>query len=159
MRVENLMTRPVFVCGPNDFLSAAARLMWDHNVGSVVVQDGDRIVGMLTDRDVCMGAYTTGMPLWAIRVRNSMTPDPVTLREDASIAIAERVMREFGVRRLPIVDKAGRLVGLLSVDDLAREAKREWGHEEIAVTGDEVAETIASVTEAHRADRLLVQKH
>lgn len=156
MYVENLMTRPVFTCSPEDMLNVPAQLMWDHNVGSVVVVEGGRIVGMITDRDVCMGAYTTGMPLWGIRVRHSMTKDPVILREDASVGIAERVMREFGVRRLPIVNRANALVGLLSIDDIAREARREWGRERAEVPADDVAETIASVVETRRTDTLTV---
>lgn len=154
MKVENLMTRPVLTCSPEDMLQVPAKLMWDHNVGSVVVLEGGKIVGMITDRDVCMGAYTTGMPLWGIRVRHSMTKDPVTLREDASIGIAERVMREFGVRRLPIVNRQNELVGLLSIDDLAREAKREWAKERAEVPAGDVAETIASVVETRRVDAL-----
>lgn len=159
MNAESVMTRPVFTCSPHDMLNVPAQLMWDHNVGCVVVLEQGRIVGLITDRDVCMGAYTTGMPLWGIRVGHSMTRDPVTLREDASIGIAERVMREFGVRRLPIINRAGALVGLLSIDDIAREARRQWGRERAEVAADEVAETLAQVVETRRTDTLVAPKH
>src|SRR5690606_28351921 len=68
MQVRELMTRDVQVCGPRDDLNRAAQIMWDHDCGVVPVVDSERRpIGMVTDRDVCMAAYTQGKPLSAIR--------------------------------------------------------------------------------------------
>ena len=105
MNVEEVMSRPVRTCGPNDTLQTAAQLMWDHEVGSVVVLLEGTIVGMLTDRDVCMGAYTSGQALWEVPVQRAMTPAPVTIRENATVAAASAGRRP---NRTPAASTADR---------------------------------------------------
>jgi len=74
MNVRTLMSRHVQSCSPHDSLETAARLMWEHDIGSVVVVDGhERPVGMITDRDVCMAAYTQGLPLREMLVEKVMS--------------------------------------------------------------------------------------
>lgn len=156
MKVEQLMTRPVWTCEPGDSLQQAARLMWDHDVGCVVVRQGSHIVGVITDRDVCMGGYTTGVSFHAISVRQSMTPDPFVIHSRASVDAAEGLMRRKGIRRLPVVDESGALVGLLSLNDVAREAARQLGRRDLDVSCEGVAATLAALCAPHQPTSIML---
>jgi CBS domain-containing protein len=125
MKVANLMSRPVETCRPEDSLNTAAQRMWDHNCGSVPVVDGEgRPAGMITDRDICMAAYTQGKPLAAIAVSTAMARPAHTCALTDSVGSAEKLMAAKQVRRLPVVDKDGRLIGLLSLHDIATRGSR-----------------------------------
>ncbi len=143
MKVEQLMTRPVWTCEPGASLQVAAGLMWEHDVGCVVVQAGGRIVGVITDRDICMGGYTTGLAFNEVLVSRSMAIEPSVIDARATVDAAERLMRSKGIRRLPVVDDAGHLVGLLSLNDIAREAARQMGKPSLDVSSEGVAATLA----------------
>lgn len=122
MLVGHLMTRDPKTCAPDDSLDVAARLLWDHDVGVVpVVLDG-RTVGVITDRDVCMAAYTQGRTLRELPVYLAMSKDVHVVRPDDDVVDALRLMRERQVRRLPVVDERGALRGILSATDLLLEA-------------------------------------
>jgi CBS domain-containing protein len=97
--------------------------MWEHDVGAVVVVNAEgKPRHVVTDRDVCMGAYTRGVPLWASDV-SSVEPAPVvSCSRDAGVVEARRLMQEHGVRRIPVVDDAGAVVGMIGLGDLVREA-------------------------------------
>jgi CBS domain-containing protein len=125
MKVEQIMNRAVKSCRPLDSLSAAAQIMWDEPCGAVpVVDDQGKPVGFLTDRDVCMAAYTQGKPLEQLRVESAMARKVVSCAAEDDLSAAAGLMRQNGTRRLPVIDKNGALVGLLSLDDLACEAAR-----------------------------------
>lgn len=144
--IERIMSRPVFACGPDDTLNAAARLMWDHDCGVVVVvDDGGRLVGMLTDRDICMAAYTRGQPLSEIAVRLAMSTEVEACQTTDSIASVEQKMANRQVRRIPVVDGSGQPIGVVSLNDLALAAARE-GPSRAADLGG-VAKTLAAVCE------------
>lgn len=146
--VRELMTRDVQTCGPDDMLDVPARMMWDHDCGCIpVVDEGGRVVGMITDRDICMATYIKGMALWALRVSNAMSAVVHACRPEDTIAAAERIMREHQVRRLPVIATDGRLVGILSLNDLAREAMREHAPATRAVSPESITETLAAVSE------------
>jgi CBS-domain-containing membrane protein len=126
LRVQQLMTQNVQSCRPWDCLDEAARKMWNHDIGVLVVVDADdRVIGMLTDRDVCMAALMTGGALCAIRASEAMSKGVFSVRPEEPIDDAEEVMREHQVRRVPVVDAVGHLVGILSQNDLVREAARQ----------------------------------
>ncbi|MGF1511169.1 MAG: CBS domain-containing protein [Myxococcota bacterium] len=131
MKVREIMSEPVLTCRSTDSLAQAAQLMWEHDCGAVPVLDGDdRLVGMITDRDICMACYTQGKPLWEMLVVLAMAKKVVSCRADDGIGVVEQLMREHQIRRLPVVDEDGELVGLLSLSDLARSAGttgREYG--------------------------------
>ena len=113
-----------------------------------VVDEQFKPVGFLTDRDICMAAYTQGGPLHALRVQTAMARRIVSCSPEDDITDAARVMRENGVRRLPVVDTAGELVGLLSLDDIASESRhtlRGGVNRELASL---VAETYGSICHA-----------
>lgn len=125
MPVRDLMMQPVTTCHVDDLLSTPAQLMWDRDVGAVPVVDADgRLVGMITDRDICMAALMQGRPPDDIPVRTAMAKQVFACSPDAPIAEAEAIMRDKQVRRVPVIDADGRLVGMLSLNDLAREAVR-----------------------------------
>lgn len=123
MKVQDFMTHGVRTVRPDDTLDTAARTMWEADCGAVPVLDqGSRVVGVLTDRDICMAAYTQGRPLQSIRVQSAMSKELVCCKSSDSLEQAEELMRRQKVRRLPVVDAQKRLIGLLSLHDVARAA-------------------------------------
>ncbi len=153
MKVREIMTPEVKVCSESDSLNRAAQLMWDNDCGCipVVATDGaGLLVGMLTDRDICMAAYTQGKPLLAIPVASVMSRAIITCGPEDDVRRAEELMRQNRIRRLPIVDATGALKGILSINDIAREAERERqaARRSRQITGDELAETLAAVCES-----------
>jgi CBS domain-containing protein len=148
MKIEELMIRDVKSCGPGDSLGRAAQIMWEHDCGALPVVEGGKLVGMLTDRDVCMGARSLGLTLGELSVADSMTRRVWTCWPEDTLDAAVSLMRNHKVRRLPVVDRRGRLVGILSLDDLAREVARERKLlRSPQITAHEVAETLAAICE------------
>lgn len=150
MRVEQLMTKQVRSCGPDDTLRHAAQLMWDNDCGCLPVCTDDgasRVVGIITDRDVCMSALFQGKPLDELRVSSAMAGQVQVCHSSDNLVDAERLMREARIRRLPVVDEQGTLIGMLSLADLACEAARERITPRQEVTGNEVSATLASICE------------
>ena len=149
MRVEQLMARPVQCCRSEDTLARAAQLMWDHDCGCLPVCGGDsvaRVVGVITDRDICMCALFQNKPLQELRVSEAMAKQVQACRPSDSLADAEKMMREARIRRLPVVDKDA-LVGMISLADLAQEAVRERAATSQEITETEVGDTLAAICE------------
>lgn len=125
MEVRRMMVHDVKTCRAHDSLNVAAQIMWECACGCVpVVDEQRRPVGFLTDRDICMAAYTQGVPLQALRVESAMARNIISCCPNDEIADAASIMRKTGVSRLPVVDKDGSLIGLLSLDDLGCESQR-----------------------------------
>ena len=124
MNVEEIMTSDVVACGPTDSLRRAARIMWEADVSCtpVVERGGRRLVGMLTDRDICTEAVARWRSIDEVEVEAIMRRKVRWCWPDDSIESAEAIMRAYGVRRLAVVDPAGALVGLVSLSDIARHA-------------------------------------
>jgi CBS domain-containing protein len=123
MKVERVMKHDVKACRPLDSLNEAAQLMWENACGCVpVVDDRGEPVGFLTDRDICMAAYTQGRPLDSILVDGSMARKVISCHTEDDVTVAVNLMRENGVRWLPVVGPDGRLRGIISLDDLACES-------------------------------------
>lgn len=119
MNVVDRMTHVVFTCRRDDTLEHAARLLWDHDCGCLpVVGEHGHLHGMITDRDICMAAYTSGRPLADLLVLESMAIDPASVRPEDSLADAELAMRHHAVHRLPVLDEQGRVIGILTSNDL-----------------------------------------
>ncbi len=123
MRIDKLMTRSVALCRPNDTLDTAVKLMLEKNCGvlPVIGRDG-HLAGIVTDRDICVAAHNEGLPLRGIHVDQAMTTKVVAARPQDSIESVERLMAVKRIRRLPVVDNDGHVVGMVSLDDIARDA-------------------------------------
>jgi len=145
MKTEELMTRNVAACRPDDSLEQAARLMWDRDVGCVVVTDGHhKPIGMITDRDLAMAAYTQGALLRDIRVETVMARKLWACSVNSSLKEIEDKMRTAQVRRLPVVGFDGELVGIVALGDIARSAQSS----PLRLTElPGLASTLASITE------------
>ena len=126
MLTRHIMSQPVAVCQLSDSLDQAARLMWEDDCGAVpVVDSAGRAVAMLTDRDICMAAYTQGKPLGQISVSSAMSKDLRACLPDDTLEQAEQLMMEYQLRRIPVLDDDGHPVGILSLNDLARAANHQ----------------------------------
>jgi CBS domain-containing protein len=119
-QLRDIMTEDVLTVAPEDTLGEVAAKMVERNVGSVVVFDFGRLIGVLTERDI-MRAVAARTHSSDARVREWMTADPITATADTSIEDAAKTMSEHGFRHLPIVE-GDRAVGIVSIRDVA-----EWG--------------------------------
>jgi len=148
MLVEQLMTRPVQSCSADDTLARAAQLMWDNDCGCLPVigaNGSTNVIGVITDRDICMCGLFEGRPLGELTVVKAMSRGVVLCRAGDGVENAERIMREARVRRLPAIDDSGMLVGMITLADLAREAARERVSAARAVTDAEIEDTLAAI--------------
>lgn len=153
MLVEEIMSRPAVTCAATDSLGRAAQLLWDHDFGALPVVDADgRLVGMITDRDICMAAYLRGLPLNDIAVEQAMARQVHSCSAGDPIGVAEKIMTQFQIRRIPVCDQNGQAVGMLSLTDLAREAEREGGRRSPMVKSAEVTRTLAAICKPRRDD-------
>lgn len=123
MKVAELLHRDIITCTDRDSLERVAQSMWEADIGCLpVLGDDGRVVGMITDRDVAIAAFFQGCPLRSIAVSSVMAKEIVTCREADDIRDVARSMRERQIRRVPVVDDGGKLVGMLALSDLARAA-------------------------------------
>ena len=121
MLIGNVMTRHAVTCHADDTLERAAQLMWEHDVGFLpVVDGGGRLIGVVTDRDALMAAYTRGQPLRALRVDGAMARKAVTCSIHDDVTQTEHRMAEHQIRRLPVVDEVGVPIGVVTLSDVAR---------------------------------------
>lgn len=120
MQVKDVMTGSVEVIKPDATLQEAARKMKTVDIGPVPVCDGDKVVGMLTDRDITIRATAEGLDPKQTRVREVMTKDVITVREDQDVKEAAELMQSKQVRRVLVLNREKRLVGVVSLGDLAR---------------------------------------
>jgi CBS domain-containing protein len=121
MKLSDIMTRNVEVIHPDAILQEAAIKMKELNIGSIPVCDGDRLQGMLTDRDITIRATAEGRDPKTLPVREVMTPKVYYCFEDQDVEEAARLMSNHQVRRLPIINREKRLVGIVSLGDLSVE--------------------------------------
>ncbi len=120
--------REVKVCKADETLNRAAQLMWERDCGfiPVIASNGDGpLVGVVTDRDIAIATYTQGKAPLAISVSSVMARKPITCHPEDDITRAEDLMKTNQVRRLPVVDLNGRVVGILSLNHLSRSPARE----------------------------------
>src|SRR5262245_29834274 len=149
MRVRELMTQPVYSCSIEDHANAAAQIMWEHDCGVVpVVDQGGRVVGVLTDRDLCMAAHFQNRPLTDIAINGVMAQEVCTCLADDDIERAEQLMAERQIHRLPVVSKEGSLIGILSLADVERQTRPASSRRDDPVS--QLANTVSAIAEPHR---------
>jgi CBS domain-containing protein len=144
MAIGEICSRDVFFVRRSETVALAARLMRDKHIGSLVVadeQEGRRVpVGMITDRDIAVGVVALGLDPEATLVEVAMRPEVFCIREDEGVGRAVSLMRGNAVRRLPVVNAAGALVGVLAADDL------------LELLGEELAGLSAAVSRGMRRE-------
>ena len=122
MLVKEIMTHNVDVVSPGDTLEQAARKMQELNVGPMPVCEGNRVVGLLTDRDITVRATAAGCDPKTTLICDAMTQDLICCYEDQEVQEAARLMQAKQIRRLPVLNRANELVGIVSLGDLATAA-------------------------------------
>jgi CBS domain-containing protein len=119
MKVSELMTPEVEIVQPNDTLHTAAKIMADLDTGALPVGENDRLVGMITDRDITVRAVANGRNPDKTTVREAMSEHIRFCFEDEDTQEVSRKMSHWAVRRLPVLNRGKRLVGIVSLGDLA----------------------------------------
>jgi CBS domain-containing protein len=123
MKVKDAMHKGVDWVSPDTPIAEMAKLMCEHDIGAIPIGENDRLIGMVTDRDiVCKGLAEESLDLRQATARDVMTPGIHCCREDDDLAKAVRHMEQLKVRRLPVVNKNKRMVGILSLGDISRTA-------------------------------------
>ena len=121
MNIERLCKRDVTLAYQDERIDEVARRMRERHVGSVIVVPrigGRTPVGVLTDRDIVVEVLAAGLDYRTVTVGEVMTREPATVREDDDVVDALRIMRTYGVRRLPVLSRSGALAGIVAIDDL-----------------------------------------
>jgi CBS domain-containing protein len=142
MKIREVMSRDPACCVLHDTAQMVAKILCDHNIGSMPVvadQQSRRLVGMITDRDLCCSVIAEGMDPRTTPIEKLLTLAPFTCRDGENIETCERLMREHQVRRIPIVDAEDRVIGIVSQADLA-----------LKDTPARLAKTVAEISKASR---------
>lgn len=126
MKVKDVMTRDVSFVTPDTPVAEVARRMRDEDIGSVPVTENDRMIGMVTDRDIVVRCVASG-DLQGATARTAMSPRVLYCYEDQSVNEILENMAEQQVRRLPVVNRDKRLVGVVSIGDLSQKSQRKAG--------------------------------
>jgi CBS-domain-containing membrane protein len=151
VKVQELMTQDVNTCGPQDSVNRAAQLIWEHDCGCVpVVDEKLKILGVVTDRDICVAAYTQGLPLSSIPIGSAMAKEVFACKPGDPIGEAEKILKEKQVRRLPVVNADGELVGIVSLSDIVRQAELQHGGKSV-VNHDQTTCILASICQPRSA--------
>lgn len=120
MKIKDIMTKSIAIIDPEDTVIQAAQLMKKHNVGSIPVCRGEKVIGIITDRDIALKAVANGSDPGTLRVGEIMSKNPILGNPDMDVTEAGKLMGKNQIRRLPIVDNH-RLVGIVSLGDIAIE--------------------------------------
>ena len=156
MNVSQIMKRNVETCRPEDSLATAAGKMWEGDIGCLPVVNAEgSVIGMITDRDISMAGYTQGRALGDIPVAVAMSRTVFSCRPNDGLIEAEEIMRAQRVRRLPVLEAGGKLAGIVSLNDLAREAEREVGRKGREISAQEITATLAAICEPRRSGALI----
>ena len=130
MQISEIMTRDVQVASPEDNIQRAARMMADLDIGALPVGQDDHLVGMITDRDIAVRAVAQGKAPDACKVRDIMSTELKYCYEDESTEHVAQNMGDLQIRRLPVVNRNKRLVGVVSLGDMAVERNTDAEAEE-----------------------------
>lgn len=149
MIVKQLAAFDVKSCSPDTDLATAAKIMWDGDCGAVpVINEERKVVGMVTDRDICIASATRAAKPSDIAVRDVMSTNVEACRAADDVRAALKMMKERRVRRLPVLDGDGRLAGIISMNDLVMRADCRAGAE---VPGEAFLDTMKAICSHSRA--------
>jgi CBS domain-containing protein len=133
MKVREVMTKAVTFCGPESTLEEASFLMRKYNCGFLpVIGDGGNVIGVVTDRDMCIALGTRNRKPSDLRVWDVMPHKLFTCMEGDDVHCALKTLRGAKIRRLPVVDRDGALAGVLSIDDIALHAREHLAGKDIS---------------------------
>jgi CBS domain-containing protein len=150
MKIQDIMTSDVQCCGPDTNLAAAAKMMWDSDCGALPVLNAqDRLMGLITDRDICMAAATKNKPASDITVWETMSGKAYTCQPTDDVHTALDIMKRERVRRLPVVDEDGMFQGIIAMNDFLLAAQEAKGRSLPAVSYEDVVHTMKAIS-AHR---------
>ena len=144
--VHDIMRVRVHTCSVEDTLHRAAQIMWEKDCGCLPVVDSSRRVhAVITDRDICMAALTQGVPLASTRVASAMSRSLITCSPDDSVGAVEELMQDEQIRRVPVVDANGVLIGMISIGDIARFLRGRAA--QAPASAARFVETVAAISE------------
>lgn len=129
MQIKDIMTKTVVCANPDDPIVSIAKKMRDENIGAIPVCNSREVIGVITDRDIVTRAIAKGVNFAKFTVKDIMTRTPFTARDNETVEDAVHLMENKRVRRLPVLDQAGKLVGLISLDDIATNTSHELSGE------------------------------
>lgn len=138
MKVREIMTQEPMCCIPEDSAQKVAKMLLEHNIGSMPVvldQQSHKLVGIITDRDLCCSIVAQGLDPKTTTIARFITTTPTSCRDGENVEKCEKAMQEHQVRRIPVVDGEGRCIGIVSQADLALKDKPE-----------KVAKTVAEIS-------------
>ncbi|HSE23865.1 MAG TPA: CBS domain-containing protein [Pyrinomonadaceae bacterium] len=151
MRVKDVMTVDTTCCAPASSLADTAGLMWERDCGVIpVIDEEQRIIGMITDRDICMAAAMTGKDLANIAVHEVISGPVCGCTSEDDIHQALVKMRENQLRRLPVLDDEGKLQGILSLNDVVLKADQD---KKAASLAADVLETLKAISRHREAEQ------
>ena len=142
MKVRDVMSQDPICCLPTATAQKVAEVMRERNIGSVPVvldQDSRKLVGMITDRDLCCSVVATGLDPKTATIEKFLSAEVVSCRDGENISRCEKVMQEHQIRRVPIVDGGDRVIGVVSQADVA-----------LRETPDKVSKTVAEISKPPR---------
>lgn len=143
MKVREVMTTDPVCCVPGDSAQQVAKMMCEHNVGSMPVvadQQSRKLTGIITDRDLCCSIVAQGLDPKSTPIQQYMRQNPVSCRDGENLDGCEKAMQSHQIRRIPVVDGDGRCIGIVSQADLALKDKP-----------DKVSRTVAEISRPHVA--------
>jgi len=146
MKVVDVMMGTPYFCRPETNLGVATELMWTGNCGFLpVVQNDGKVIGVITDRDICIALGTRGRPSGEVTVAAAMSPGVYACAPEEDIHAALRAMREGHVRRLPVITREGALVGVISMDDVLLRAEPPTLGKAPELSSEEIVKTFRAI--------------
>ena len=146
MKVKELMTPNAKAIWLTESLTDAAKLMWENDCGVLpVIKDGRKVIGMITDRDICMAVAMRDTNPSSVSIEEVMTGQVYAVKPDDDVDQALQTMRDHKIRRLPVLNPEGELEGLLSMNDIVLQAKTPKGAAPGTIKYNDVVETYQAI--------------
>ena len=146
MKVKEVMTPNAKAIWLTESLTDAAKLMWENDCGVLpIIKEGRKVIGMITDRDICMGVAMRDKNPSSVSVEEVMTGQVYSVTPEDDIVHALQTMQEHKIRRLPVINPEGELEGILSMNDIVLHAKNDKGTAADLIKYDDVVKTYQAI--------------